>query len=71
MTLEGYLRTAMRQILERAMSVDFMMEFKWKALSTWLSCDDRREKAFTHKSLGEEGRTSQLDSILGPRNAKC
>ena len=42
-----------------------MKEFNCKALSTWLSCDDWRGKAFTAWCIN--GKVSQLDYILAPR----
>ena len=46
---------------------EIMKEFKCKATSTWSSCDDETEMAFTHRQFGKDGngRTSQLDHILG------
>ena len=42
-------------------------EVNCKALSTWLSFDDRTEKAFTHKAWCKNGNVSLLDYILGSR----
>ena len=47
-----------------------MIEFHCKALSAWSSCDDQREKTFTHKACDKTWRLSQLDYILGPRMCK-
>ena len=54
----------------KLMWYQIVKEFKCKATSTWSSCDDEREMAFTHRNCTEDGgRTSQLDYILGPRMA--
>ena len=47
-----------------------MREFHCNAHSSWSSCDERRERAFTHK-IRKHGRTSQLDYILGPKTDSC
>ena len=44
-----------------------MKEFDCRPISTWSNCDDQNEMAFTHRQLGENGRTSKLDYILGSR----
>ena len=49
---------------EKAMWLETMMELNCRTEPTWLSCDDWREKAFTLKALGNDGRVSQLDYIL-------
>ena len=41
-------------------------EIKFKALSTWLSCDERRQE-LSHKAWETMGDLSQLDCILEPR----
>ena len=38
--------------LKKAVWLEVMNQFNCKALSTWSSGDDRREKTFTHKGLG-------------------
>ena len=38
--------------LQKLMWYQIMEEFDRKAVSTWCSCDDEREKAFTHKAWG-------------------
>ena len=48
---------------------EIMKEFSCRASSTWSSCDDRKELAFTSKGWGPKRRVSQLDYILGPRKA--
>ena len=48
---------------------EIMKEFSCRASSTWSTCDDRKEMAFTRKGWGPERRVSQLDYILGPRKA--
>ena len=42
-----------------------MKEFLLKAISTWYSCDDRKELAFTHRQWEKNGKTLKLDYILG------
>ena len=37
-----------------------MKEFDCRAISTWSSCDDRKERQW-----GKNGRTSQLNSLMG------
>ena len=37
--------------LKKAMWLEIFTEFNYRALSTCMSCDDRRENAWTHKSL--------------------
>ena len=41
-----------------------MKEFDCRAISTWSSCNDQKEMAFTQRQRGKNGRTSQLDSLL-------
>ena len=50
---------------KKMMWYHIMKEDHCKAISTWLSCDERKEMAFTHKQWGKNGRTSRLDSLLG------
>ena len=46
---------------------NIMKEFHCKAISTWLSCDERKEMAFTQRQWRKNGRTSRLDYILGSK----
>ena len=52
---------------KKMMWYNIMKEFHCKATSTWLSCDERKEMAFTHKQWGKNGRTSKVDYILGSK----
>ena len=53
--------------ISKLMWYSTMKEFHCKAISTWLSCDERTEMAFTHKQWGKNGRTLQLDCKLGSK----
>ena len=44
-----------------------MKEFDCRAISTWSSCADLKEMAFTQRQRGENGRTTQLHSLLGSK----
>ena len=46
-----------------------IMEFYGKVTFTWSRCGREREMGFTHRQFGNEGegRTAQLDYIVGPR----
>ena len=57
--------------LKNTMWYDVMKEFNCEAVSAWLSCDERMERAFTHKAWRKNGRTSHLDYILGPVMGTC
>ena len=46
---------------------NIIKEYHCKAISMWLSLDERKDMAFTHKQWGKNGRTSQLDCILGSK----
>ena len=50
------------------MRYEIMKEFNCKVTSTWSSCEDEREMAFTPRQFGKgwKGRTTQLDYIIGP-----
>ena len=50
---------------KKMMWYNIMKEYHCKAMSTWLSCDERKEMSFTHKQWGKNGRRSQQDYILG------
>ena len=50
---------------KRMMWYNIMKEYHCKAMSTRLSCDERKEMAFTHKQWRKNGRRSQQDYILG------
>ena len=52
---------------KKMMWYSVMKEFDCRPISTWSSCDDRNEMAFTHRQSGENGRTSKLDYRLGSR----
>ena len=54
-------------VLKKSRWLEIKKEFKCTAVSTWLSCDDRRAKFFTHNAWGKNGRLSQLVYILCPR----
>ena len=58
----------------KAIRLEITSGFKCKASSTWLSCDDRREQAFTHEACGNMVRTSQSDhmgSLNGEAGKGC
>ena len=47
--------------LEKMMWWDVMMEFDCKVTSTWPSCEERKEMAYTPKQWGPKGKISQLN----------
>ena len=58
--------------LKNMLWYNIMKEYHCKAISTWLSCDDRKDMALTHKQWGKNGRTSRQDYILGSKGRlKC
>ena len=56
--------------LKKAMWLEIMTGFKCKASSTWVSCDDRGEQAFTHEACGKMERASQSD-YMGSLNEEA
>ena len=56
---------------KKLMWYEVKKEFNCKATSTRFCCDDEREMSYSHRNWGKDGngRTSQLDYILGPRMA--
>ena len=54
-----------RWFFKKLMWYDLLKELNCTAASTWSSCDDQKEMAFTHRQWGENKQTSQLDYIPG------
>ena len=53
------------------MWLDVMMEFDCKVASTWSSCEEREEMAYTPKQWGPKVELWQLNFFLGPKTNMC